>query len=156
MPAQTLQVSRALTVIPSDNAEIPYPQIKCTGINTSTSSFKLISSGSTFVTDAVQVGDIVYNNTDSSAATIISVDSENQVTLNANIFGGTSKSFTIYQGGQNKGCLIQTGGAGAVSVQTSGGDDVTVSGCVAGQYHPVHVITVYETDTTATLITAFW
>lgn len=156
MPAQTLQVSRALSVIPSDNAEIPYPQVVKSGTNTSTSSSKLICSTGQFITNNVQPNDIVYNTTDGSAATVQSVDSETQLTLNANIFAATSKAFIVYTGGLNKGCLVQTGGAGAMSIKTSGNDEVVISGCVAGQYHPVHIIQVKETDTVATLITAFW
>lgn len=157
MSTQKLQVSRALRVIPSDNANIPNPAgLRFSGTNTSTSSSKLIDSAQTFITKGVRVGDIVYNTTDSAAATVISVDSETQVTLNANIFSATSKAYSLYNGESTTGCVFYTGGEGSVALVTEGGDSLTKEGCVAGQYHPVNVIKILSTGTDATLIDAHW
>ena len=158
MATLKLQGGRMLTVIPSDNAKIPYPNVVTSGTNTSASSLKLINSGATFITSKVSVGDIVYNTTDSSAATVQSVDSETQLTLNANIFSAGSKAYTIYNGTMNEtsgGCVFQTGGAGNVVCVNQAGDTATLVG-VAGQYHPINVVQIKSTDTTATLITAIW
>jgi hypothetical protein len=156
MPAETLQVSRAITVIPSDNADIPYPQSVSTGSNTSTTSLKLINSNAKFITNGVKPGDIVYNLTSSTAATVVSVDSETQLTLNANIFTGTGRSYVVYQQGNNRGCVFYTGGAGNLNVVTAGGDSILISGAVAGQYHPVHIKKILSTSTSASLIIAYW
>lgn len=57
-----------------------------TGSSTSTSASKLINSGATFSTDGVQVGMNVYNTTDGTNTTVVSVDSETQLTLADDIF----------------------------------------------------------------------
>ena len=50
MPSQKLQPSRALAVIKSDDANIPFPAQVTSGTNTSAASTKLIDSGATFIT----------------------------------------------------------------------------------------------------------
>lgn len=56
------------------------------GTATSTSSGKLVDTAATFSTSGVQAGDFVWNHTDQSHTTVVSVDSEIQLTLTANIF----------------------------------------------------------------------
>ena len=157
MATQRLQVSRAIRVIPSNSVDIPNPAgLRISSTNTSTSSSKLIDSAATFITSQVQVGDIVYNTTDSTCATVTSIDSQTQLTLSANIFGSTSRAYSLYDKTANQGgCVFFTGGAGDVSVITEGGDSVTFAGAVAGQYHPVQVTRILATST-ATLINAIW
>ena len=82
------------TPVVGDTA-IQTPVVRHTGTNTSTSSFKLIDSVATFQTDGVQVGDHVRNTTDATIATVASVDSEIQLTLNADIFLATSKAYSV-------------------------------------------------------------
>lgn len=48
------------------------------------------------------------------------------------------------------------GGAGAVKVDTLGGDTVTFTGVVAGSILPVRVLKVYATGTDATNIVAVY
>lgn len=156
MATETLQVGRAIKVLPSDNAQIPFPNARVTGTNTSTSSGKLINSSATFLTSKVEIGDIVYNTTDGTAATVTDIDSETSLSLNANIFSATSKAYKVYPGEVNRGCLLYTGVAGDVAIITSGGDSVTIVGALAGEYHPVHVLKVLSTGTSATDILAFW
>lgn len=57
-----------------------------TGTTTSTTTDKLVDSGATFQTDGVVAGQIVYNTTDSTTATVTAVDSETQLSLNDDIF----------------------------------------------------------------------
>lgn len=156
MAAQALQAGRMLSVIPSDNAQIPYPALSTSGTNTSTASSKLIASGATFQTNGIQIGDIVYNITDSTAAKVVSIDSQTQLTLNANIFTGSSKTYKIYSGTLNKGCVFYVGGAGNVKGENEAGDVVTFVGLLAGEFVPVHLTKIYSTDTTATYIIALW
>jgi hypothetical protein len=158
------QFSRALTVIKSDNAGIPYPAVVKSGTNTTATASKLVCATGLFITNNVAVGDIVYNTTDSTAATVTNVDSETTLSLNANIFAATAKAFTIYQDSQqtglgNTGCMLYIGGAGNVSITTIGGDTILFSGVPAGTILPVQVHNLNATTggtTTATLINALW
>lgn len=154
------QFSRALAVIKSDNADIPYPAQATSGTNTSVTVGSLVSSSSSFVSNNVRTGDIVYNITDGTAATVVNVISETQVSLNADIFLATSKSYIIYQASPqttigNEGCNIYVGGTGSLVVTTIGGDIVTFSGVAAGTVLPVQVLKVASAST-ATLLTALW
>lgn len=151
--------SVALAVLPSDNANIPYPSQATSGTNTSASSDKLIDSGATFITDNVMINDIVYNTTDSSAATVVSVDSETQLTLNANIFTAGSKDYVVYDTQSiNNGCLLWVGGAGTVKVVTAGGQTVTITAPIGilGGTAPLNVTKVFSTGTSATLMVALF
>ena len=68
-----------------------------TGTNTAVSAGKLVASAGAF-TDAtytVKIGDIVENVTDSTQTTIVSVDSATQLTLAADIFTATGKTYLI-------------------------------------------------------------
>ena len=161
MATQKLQPTRALTVIKSDNAVIPFVNLIDSGINTSITSFLLVSSTSTFITDNVKIGDIVYNITDGTAATVASIVSETQVSLNANIFQATSKTFEIYQqssqtGLGNQGCVLYVGTGGTLKVLTSGNDIVTFVNIQDGIFLPVNVLKVFSTGTSALNIIALW
>jgi hypothetical protein len=154
------QFSRALSVIKSDNANIPYPAVAVSGTNTSTAASQLIDSGATFVTKKIAAGDIVYNTTDGSAATVVSVTNQTTIVLNASIFAATAKDYVIYQASSqttigNYGCFLYVGGGGTVVVTTIGGDVVTFSGVPAGTVLPVQVIKL-ASATSATLINALW
>lgn len=154
------QFSRALPVIKSDNASIPYPAVVASGTNSSVTASKLVCSSGAFITKNVAVGDIVYNTTDSTAATVTAVDSETTLSLNANIFTATPKAFVVYQDSQqtgmgNTGCMLYVGGGGNVSVMTIGGDILTFIGVPSGTILPVQVHNLYLA-TTATSINALW
>lgn len=153
--------TRALRVIPSDNAVVPSPQTVCSGTNTSAVTNQLVNSAGDFVNLNVAVGDVVYNTTDGTAATVVSVSSATVIVLNANIFTATAKTYVIYQQSAqtsygNNGCYLFIGGAGNVAVTTIGGDDVIFNATPIGTVLPVQVLTVKSTGTTATLINALW
>jgi hypothetical protein len=161
MATQKLQPSRALTVIPSDNAVIPIPQFIHQGVNTGVATNKLITITGDFIFDNVKTGDVVYNTTDGTAATVVTVDSQNQLTLNANIFTLGGKSFTVYQqssqtGIGNQGCVLYVGTGGNVRVTTSGNDIVTFTNVQDGTFFPISVIKLWATGTTATAVNALW
>lgn len=155
------QFSRALAVIPSDNAVIPYPFLIHTGANTSVVANKLITVTGDFIFDNVKTGDVVYNISASTAATVVSVDSQTEITLNSNIFPTGGQTFRIYQqspqtGLGNYGAFLFVGGAGNVAVTTIGGDEVTFNAVPIGTILPVQVLKLKSTGTTATLINALW
>ena len=153
--------SRALAVIKSDNADIPFPAENSSGTNTSVTEGSLVDSAATFVTNNVATGDIVYNTTDGTAATVVSVTSQTTLVLNADIFTATAKTFVVYTASPqtsngNPGCYIYVGGAGNVKVTTIGGDIITFTATPVGQVLPVQIIKLHSTGTTATLVNALW
>jgi len=157
------QFSRALVVIPTDNANVPYPATNASGTNTSVSVASLIDSAATFETNNVKTGDIVYNTTDGTAATVLVVVSQTALLLNADIFAASDKAYTIYQASPqssngNPGCNLYIGGAGNVTVTTIGQDIVTFTAVAVGTVLPVQVLKVHSvgSGTTATLINALW
>lgn len=155
------QFSRALEVIKSDNANIPYPADSSSGTNTSVTVASLVNSAATFVTNNVATGDIVYNTTDGTAATVLVVVSQTTLLLNADIFTATAKAYIVYTASSqtsngNPGCNLYIGGAGNVRVTTIGGDIVTFTAVPVGSVLPVQVIKLHGTGTTATLVDALW
>jgi hypothetical protein len=157
------QFSRALTVIRSDSSNIPFPQENQTGSSTAVVSFSLEDSAALFITNNVKTGDIVYNTADGLSATVVSVESETTLTLNANIFTFTGKAYVIYAASPqttigNAGCPIYIGVGGNVKVTTIGGDVVTFFGVPTGTILPVQVIKVWSPNsgTTAVQIVALW
>ena len=153
--------SRALRAHPSDNANIPFPAVVESGTSTSVVSLKLVDSTATFITKNVKTGDIVHNDTSETAATVVSVDSETELTLNANIFTATAQIFTVYAASPqttigNAGCFLYVGGTGSVSVVTIGGDIATFFAVPAGTTLPIQVLKLRSTSTTATNIVALW
>jgi hypothetical protein len=155
--------TRALRVIPTDNADVPTPYVISTGTNTSAVTNQLVNTAGNFINLNVAVGDIVYNTTDGTAATVVSVTSATVIVLNANIFAATGKNYVIYQdspqtSGGNNGCFLFIGGAGNVAVTTIGGDDITFNAVPVGTILPVQVLKVKASGsgTTATLINALW
>ena len=121
----------------------------------------MIDSTATFITLNVKQGDVVHNDTAGTAATVVSVDSETQLTLNANIFTALTQSYVVYAMSPqttmgNPGCFLYVGGTGNVSVVTIGGDIITFNGVPAGATLPIQVLRLRSTGTTATLVNALW
>jgi hypothetical protein len=153
--------SRALRTHKSDDANIAFPNSIESGTNTTATAFKLIDSAGTFITNNVCVGDIVHNDTDETSATVVTIDSQTQLTLNANIFAATAKVYNVYQaspqsGIGNYGCYLYIGGTGNVSVVTIGGDIATFFAVPAGTTLHVQVLKLRATSTTATNVVALW
>lgn len=161
MATQKLQPSRALSVIPSENANIPYPNLSESGTNTTATALKLIDSTATFIANNVKTGDVVYNITDNTAATVLTVDSQTQLTLNADIFTATAKVYSIYaesaqSGLTNQGCVLYIGTGGTLKVLTSGNDVVTFANIQDGLFFPINVLKVFSTGTSCFNIIALW
>ncbi len=161
MSASIIQAHRALRVIPSNNCDVPYPAVAQTGRNTSVVASQLVDTAATFNTNFVRTGDIVYNTTDGTAATVVSVTNETTLVLNADIFTAINKDYIVYVASSqstigNQGCVLYIGGAGNVAMTTNGGDVVTLVGLNTGQFVPVQALRVSATGTTATNIIALW
>lgn len=161
MSAFSLVYTRALPIFATDNANIPYPTVNQIGVTTSSvGPNTLTDSAATFITNGVAPGDIVYNLTDGLVATVVTVLSQTQLTLNANITAAVSKNYIVYQASSqttigNYGCYLYIGGAGNVNVTTIGDDSVTFAGIPAGTILPVQVRRL-RAGTTATNIIALW
>ena len=147
---------------PSDNANIAFPgNVNTSGTNTTAAASKLISSTGNFINNNVYTGDIVHNDTAGTSATVVSVDSATQLTLNADIFTTTAQTYTVYSSSSqaglgNTGAFLYVGGTGNVSVITIGNDQITFNGVPVGTILPVQVLKLRATGTTATLINALW
>jgi hypothetical protein len=166
MGSVKIQAGRALNIINSDDAEIPFPIVNSTGTDTAAPiGNQLIDNTKNFVTLNVVAGDIVYNTTTGLAATVVApalVATPDTIELNASIFTGAGDNYVIYQsgamagGGSNFGCVLYVGGIGDVRVLTIDQDDVTFFGVQTGTFMPVQVVKVFATGTSATNIVALW
>ncbi len=162
MSQPIIQGHRALKVLPSDNCNVPFPATIKSGTTTSSPGPNVLADSSgLFITNNVRVGDIVYNTTDGTAATIVEVQTETTLLLNANITAAIGKAYTIYQASSqttigNTGSVLYIGGAGNVTLTTTGNNIVTLVGLNTGQFVPVQSLKVWATGTTATDIIALW
>jgi hypothetical protein len=156
MATQKLQVGRALKVIPSNYANIPFPAVTISSTVTTASGFNLTDTTADFIALGVKAGDIVYDITNQTAATVQSVQSATTLVLNVSGYIIAADSYVLYNGQNNNGCVLYIGGAGDVAVTTIGGDEVIFNALLAGQFVPVQTLKVSQTGTIATDILALW
>lgn len=156
MAYQKLQTTVGLNIVSTDNAEIPSANIATIGTNSTTVANALEDFSATFVTDNVQVGDIVYNNVTLQAATVTKVIDNTRLLLNANIFLSTGESYTIYVRSDNNASVLFIGVGGTLRVLTAGGQDITFNAILGGTFLPVQVLKVFKTGTSATNLIALW
>jgi hypothetical protein len=149
-----LQGSRALNVIPSDTIGIPkVNQLDSVGTTTATSASKLVDSAALF-TKSVSVGGVVVNSTNGSIATIISVDSDTELTLSSDIIS-TGQLYAIYRTQEQGGCALHISTGGTVKLETPGGDVINLT-ATSGSFLPIQAVKVFATGTSATGIVAIW
>ena len=155
--------SRALRVFPSNDAVIPNPALFVSSGNTTDGNpFVLIDDNADFLTQKVYPGDVVYIDGTSTAATVVSVDSNVQLTLNADITPEGDIDYVIYgmssQAGMGQtGCILHIGGTGGnVSVITIGGDYVTFYAVPTGSILPVQVMQIITIGSPAENLIALW
>jgi len=154
---QKLQVSTALNIVKSDNANIPFTAQIAVGVNGSPSLNELEDVTGTFITSNVQTGDVVYNTTTGTSATVTRVISETNLFLNADLFSGSGDAFIIYsQNSPKEGCVLYIGTGGNLRVLTSSSNDVTFYNVLGGTFLPVQVLKVFSTGTSASDLVALW
>jgi hypothetical protein len=156
------QFTRALNIYESDYAEIPYPQVVTTGeTGTSGGVDLLYDETKDFLALNVAAGDIVFNTSTNTSATVIEVVDENTILLNATIFtDAVLDNYTIYAASAqttigNRGCFLFVGTAGILVVETIGGDTVTLQTVNSNTIVPIQVVKVL-TGTTASRLVALW
>ena len=154
----------AQEIYTSDDSNIPYPVITASGTADAQTNNELLDSTADFKAEAtiVYAGDIVYNPTNGTSATVLSVSSGQVLLLNANIFPVGSENYVIYSASSvlnlqdaNNGCVLYIGATGDLKVDTIGGSTVTFDSVPIG-FFPVQVKKVYKTLTTAANIIAIW
>ena len=153
---QKLQVGTAINIVPSNDANIPFPNVITESANTGVGYLTLRCENVDFIALNVQVGDIVYNNVQGTAATVDQVIDEHTLLLNGDIFPNLGEGFTIYANNGKEGCVLYVGTGGDLHVVTVSGQDVTFVGILGGSFLPVQVLKVYDKYTTASNIVALW
>ena len=153
MAYQKLQAGRALAVINSNSVNIPnVGGPSQSGTTDGTVPNKLVDSTASFTSNLQ--GYIVYNTTDNTAATVLSVDSDTVLTLSADIMV-SGENYTLYAD-DNNGCVLYAGSGGNIRVLTVGNDDITFVVVVPGAFIPVQVKRVFASGTGPTDIIAMW
>jgi hypothetical protein len=164
-PKITVNTGLAQEVISSDTLPIPSPSLPVlSGTTTATTADKLVDVGADF--SNVSIGDIVYNTTDNTSASVVAIDSSTILEVSADIFT-SPESYKIFLGGPNgssridssEGCLLYVGSNEGimdvaksfvnVKVKTVAGSIVIFSNFPVGEYLPVQVLQLYTTGTDA-------
>lgn len=130
----------------------------------------LIDAAGDFITKGVSVGDVVYNTTAETIATVTAVNNAVDITLSADIFGLSTTyddAYVIYLAGSPlgnqridsaEGCLLYVGSDEApaanspaapvdIKVKTVAGNDIIFYNFPVGEYLPVQVLQLYSTGT---------
>lgn len=161
MANQKLQVSRALSIPTDGNAFIPYPSDYKSGTATSVVASKLVDSTTNFQSLNFTAGDIVYNTTTNTSATVTNVTG-NTVSLSNDIFLNIGEGYKIFHQGLNEGCLLHLATATASDIVvcdiiTAGNDLVSMRLTVG--YHPISVLKIMNVSASSgdpVYITALW
>ena len=164
------QPTQAITVIKSDTINIPEPGSYLTGGNTgsgttlTTAGAKFLgtfNAGNTGYSNRVAAGDVIYQGT--TIVTVVSVDSDTQLTVSAALTGGGA-TYEIYKGNGgaqtqllagNEGFSLFVGTGGNIAViPASTTDTVILKNVPDSSFIPLQVARVSSTDTTAADIIA--
>jgi outer membrane protein assembly factor BamB len=151
---QKLQVSTALNIYKSDNANIPFANVVVAGTSDAAALNELEDNTVDFIALNVQIGDVVYNTTTGTAATVTAI-TNTILLLNANLFSA-SGNYIIYAQNNKEACVLYIGTGGNLRVLTASGQDVLFTGLLGGTFLPVQVLKVFATGTTASNLVALW
>lgn len=131
MTVQKVTYSRSLQALPSNFCDIPTPwSFIVNGINDAIVPNSLRDGATNFPQKGVKVGDIVYNPSQGTGATVIDIVDNNTLLLNTDLYPGDGEDYFIYGGFQNtlsnQGCVLYSpGGGNTLSFITIGGDIIT-------------------------------
>ena len=162
------QPTQAITVIKSDTINIPEPGSYLTGGNTgsgttlTTAGAKFLgtfNAGNTGYSNRVAAGDVIYQGT--TIVTVVSVDSDTQLTVAAALTGGGA-TYEIYRGNGgaqtqlpagNEGFSLFVGTAGDLAViPASSTDTVVLKNVPDSSFIPLQVARVLSATTAADIV----
>tara|TARA_R100000353_G_scaffold111058_2_gene79693 strand:- start:23415 stop:23921 length:507 start_codon:yes stop_codon:yes gene_type:complete len=128
---------------------VPVFKLLANGTTTSGTANKLTDSSATFVTDNVQVGDIVHNSTDNTYTTVTAVDSQTVLSVGTTV--PTSKAYFIHSDTLSNNQLVSCGNIGLIeqastSTVTITYDDVAAVDVVTLVHTPVAAGSEYVRD----------
>ena len=162
MLQQNFYPSRIIQVVPSDTIDIPNPSaLTISGTTTGVTANKLVDTSEDFTVAAgnpIAIGDIVFNTTDITIATVTAIDSATVLSISANIMAA-AEDYSIYRKDRNTGCLIWVSGidrnSNSIAGISAGRDPFTtalspVYGSVAVQGDtvlPFQALRINATDT---------
>jgi len=143
---------KAIRIIPSDTIDIPNPSFPVTnGAADGTTAFKLVNAGAGFdvlqADNQLNIGDIVYNISDFTVATVTAIDSADQLSLSADIFVAFDV-YQIYKAGMNDGCVFYSPFISDLTVLTAGGDKVNIGALDRYVTVGLQIVRIYDTGTT--------
>lgn len=166
MLQQNFYPSRVIRVVPSDTIDIPNPSaLSISSAATGLSANQLVDAAQDFTatSNPVAIGDIVFNTTDNTIATITSIDSATTLNISANIMA-PAENYSIYRKDRNTGCLIYVTGIDrnnqTVAGISGGGDAFSFnlapvySGSANSAGNVVLPFQVKRIDSTGTLLSA--
>ena len=162
------QPTQAITVIPSDTINIPEPGSYLTGGNTGTGTtlttagakfLGTFNAGNTGYSNRVAAGDVIYQGT--TIVTVVSVDSDTQLTVSAALTGGGA-TYEIYRGNGgaqtqlpagNEGFSLFVGTAGNLAViPASSTDTVVLNNVPDSSFIPLQVTRVVAATTASNIV----
>jgi hypothetical protein len=162
------QPTQAITVIKSDTINIPEPGSYLTGGNTgsgttlTTAGAKFLgtfNAGNTGYSNRVAAGDVIYQGT--TIVTVVSVDSDTQLTVSAALTGGGA-TYEIYRGNGgaqtqlpagNEGFSLFVGTAGNLAViPASSTDTVVLNNVPDSSFIPLQVTRVVAATTASNIV----
>ena len=168
------QPTQAITVIKSDTINIPEPGSYLTGGNTgsgttlTTAGAKFLgtfNAGNTGYSNRVAAGEVVYENTataNQKIVTVVSVDSDTQLTVSAPGLTGGGATYEIYRGNGgaetqlpagNEGFSLFVGTGGNIAViPASSTDTVVLKNVPDSSFIPLQVARVLSATTAADII----
>ena len=160
------QPTQAITVIKSDTINIPEPGSYLTGGNTgsgttlTTAGAKFLgtfNAGNTGYSNRVAAGDVIYQGT--TIVTVVSVDSDTQLTVSDALTGGTYEIYRGNGGAQtqlpagNEGFSLFVGTAGNIAViPASSTDTVVLKNVPDSSFIPLQVARVLSSTTAADIV----
>ena len=166
MAYQRLQVNNSIDVIPSDTVPIPDPATFVLEQGATNMSVAGIVTGTGFENKGILQGAILYAGTSKKAYTVVSVDSDTQLTVTPSVIAAGSEYITIFNSA-TLGASLYVSTLGNVSVEMASQrnqPDASLGGInpalfinvAQGSFMPILVTRVNATNTTSTFIKALF
>ena len=154
MSNQSMQLTRASNVFPSDTVNIPYPNVVLESATSGSGDSSLVDATVDFLELGIKIGDSVYDPDNLLWGTVTSV-SQNELGMSDSTFDSAGVNYWIYQG-ENRGCVLYVGTGGRLTVLTAGETTIELAGVQDGTFVPIKVLRVLASGTSCTDIIALW